>query len=86
LKRSGRQGNRANKVYRKDGFPAGRWEDRNTFQGIIMGMINLVQGFNGDGTRGVSLGIIKILFGIILLGRPLVAASVLPIIIIYAGQ
>ena len=46
-----------------------------------MGMINLVQGFKGDGTRAVILGIINILFGIILPGRPLVAASVLPIII-----
>jgi uncharacterized membrane protein HdeD (DUF308 family) len=41
----------------------------------------LVQGFKGDGARAVILGIINILFGIILLGRPLVAASVLPIII-----
>jgi len=50
-------------------------------QGIIMGVINLVQGFKGDGARAVILGIINILFGIILLGRPLVAASVVPIII-----
>lgn len=50
-------------------------------QGLIMGIINLVQGFKGDGARAVILGIINILFGIILLGRPLVAASLLPIII-----
>jgi uncharacterized membrane protein HdeD (DUF308 family) len=46
-----------------------------------MGIIDLVQGFKGDGARAVILGIINILFGIILLGRPLAAASVLPIII-----
>ena len=49
-------------------------------QGIIMGIINLVQGFKGDGARAVILGIINILFGIILLGRPLMAAYLLPIL------
>ena len=47
-----------------------------------MGVINLVQGFKGEGMRAVILGITNILFGIILLGRPLVAPSVPPIIII----
>ena len=50
-------------------------------QGIIMGIIDLVEGFKGDGARAVVLGIINILFGIILLGRPLAAAFVLPIVI-----
>ena len=49
-------------------------------QGIIMGLINLVQGFKGDGARAVVLGIINLLFGIILLARPLVAATLLPFI------
>jgi uncharacterized membrane protein HdeD (DUF308 family) len=49
-------------------------------QGIIMGLINLVRGFKGDGARAVVLGIINLLFGVILLGRPLVAATLLPFI------
>ena len=50
-------------------------------QGIIMGLIDLAQGFKGDGARAVSLGIINILLGVILLARPLVAASLLPILL-----
>jgi uncharacterized membrane protein HdeD (DUF308 family) len=48
-------------------------------QALMMGIINLVQGFKGDGARAVILGSINILFGIILLGHPLVAAPLLPI-------
>jgi len=49
-------------------------------QALMMGIINLVQGFQGDGSRAIILGSINILFGIILFGHPLVAASILPVI------
>lgn len=49
-------------------------------QALMMGIGNLVQGFQGDGTRAVILGSINILFAIILFGHPLVAASALPVI------
>jgi len=47
-------------------------------QGIIIGVINLIQAFQGGGLGAAILGIISIIFGIILLGSPLLAATALP--------
>jgi uncharacterized membrane protein HdeD (DUF308 family) len=48
-------------------------------QGIIGGIIGLVEGFRGGVSWGaVIVGAIGIIFGIILLGSPLLAAAILP--------
>ena len=50
-------------------------------QGIIMGGFSLIQGFQGDGW-GVGLwGVVNIIIGVLLLGRPMIAATALPIVI-----
>lgn len=46
-------------------------------QAFLMGAVDLVQGFRGDGARAILLGGLNILFGILLLGHPLAAASFL---------
>lgn len=51
-------------------------------QGIIGGIIGLVEGFRGGISWGaVIVGIIGIVFGIILIGSPLLAATVLPVVL-----
>ena len=50
-------------------------------QGIIMGVIGLIQAFKGDGWGAGILGAINILFGIILLASPLIAVWILPIVL-----
>ena len=51
-------------------------------QGIIGGIIGLVEGFRGGVRWGaVIVGAIGIIFGIILLGSPFMAAAVLPFVI-----
>lgn len=49
--------------------------------GLIMGTMYLIRGIKGDGAGHIFLGIIDIIFGIILLANPLIAATILPIII-----
>jgi uncharacterized membrane protein HdeD (DUF308 family) len=49
-------------------------------QGIIMGVVGLIQAFKGGGWGAGIWGVVSIIIGIVLLGRPLVAASVLPIV------
>jgi len=50
-------------------------------QGLIMGVIGIIQAFKGDGWGTGVLGAINILFGIILLSSPLLAAWILPLVI-----
>jgi uncharacterized membrane protein HdeD (DUF308 family) len=50
-------------------------------QGIIVGIIGLVQAFKGAGWGAGILGALSVLFGIILLLNPLLAASILPIVL-----
>lgn len=50
-------------------------------QGIIIGIINLIQAFQGGGWGAGILGVISIVFGVILLGSPLLAALALPWVI-----
>lgn len=47
-------------------------------QGIIIGIINLIQAFQGAGWGAGLLGVISIIFGVILLGEPFLAALGLP--------
>ena len=49
--------------------------------GIIMGIMNVVRGFRGDGAGAVVLGLVSILIGFILLAEPLLIASVVPIVL-----
>ncbi len=50
-------------------------------QGIIMGVISLIQAFKGGGWGAGILGAVNILFGIILLASPLMAAWILPLVL-----
>jgi uncharacterized membrane protein HdeD (DUF308 family) len=50
-------------------------------QGIIMGIIHLIQAFQGGGWGPGILGVISMFFGIILLVAPLVAATFLPLVL-----
>ena len=50
-------------------------------QGIIMGVISLIQAFKGGSWGTGILGAVNILFGIILLSSPLMAAWILPLVL-----
>lgn len=50
-------------------------------QGLIMGVISLIQAFKGDGWGTGISGAVNILFGIILLSSPLMAAWILPVVL-----
>jgi len=50
-------------------------------QAIIAGVIGLVAAFQGAGWGAGLLGVVSIIFGIILLASPLMAATVLPVVI-----
>lgn len=47
-------------------------------QGMIIGVINLIQAFRGGGWGIGILGVISIIFGIILLANPILGAAALP--------
>lgn len=46
--------------------------------GIIIGIVSLVQAFKGGGTGVYILGVLSIIFGLILLANPLIGAAALP--------
>ncbi len=48
---------------------------------LIMGVLNLVRGFGGDGAGYVAIAILDFIFGFILLGSPFVAAAILPVVL-----
>ncbi|GER88389.1 hypothetical protein KDW_25510 [Dictyobacter vulcani] len=50
-------------------------------QALITGLIQLYQGFKGGGLGVVVLGVVNIIFGIILLTAPLIAARALPLVL-----
>lgn len=50
-------------------------------QGIVIGIVNLIQAFQGGGWGIGLLGVLSIIIGLILLFNTLVAASVLPFVI-----
>jgi uncharacterized membrane protein HdeD (DUF308 family) len=49
-------------------------------QGIIIGVIGIIQLFQGGGWGAALMGVISLIFGILLLARPLLAATVLPFV------
>lgn len=49
-------------------------------QGIVVGAISLFQGIRGGGWGAIIWGAISVIFGIILLSEPILAASALPVI------
>jgi uncharacterized membrane protein HdeD (DUF308 family) len=50
-------------------------------QGIIGGVIGLFQAFKGGGWGAGILGVLNIVFGIILFASPLLAATILPLVV-----
>lgn len=50
-------------------------------EGLIIGVINLIQAFRGGGWGIGVLGVLSILFGLVLLGNPFLAALGLPFIL-----
>ncbi len=48
--------------------------------GLVMGVTNLIQCFRGDGIKAFLVGALNLVFGVILLARPLVAASAVPFV------
>lgn len=49
-------------------------------QGLIMGVLDIIGGFQGGGVRSFLLGIVNIVIGALLLGSPLLAALSLPLV------
>jgi uncharacterized membrane protein HdeD (DUF308 family) len=49
-------------------------------QGLIMGVLDMIGGFQGGGARSFLLGIINVVIGALLLGSPLIAALSLPLV------
>lgn len=47
-------------------------------QGLIMGVVNLIQAFQGGGWGAGVIGVLSIMFGMILLAHPFIAALGLP--------
>ncbi len=50
-------------------------------EGIIMGLINIIRGFMGDGAGAFVVGIVNIIIGGVLLANPYIAASLIPIVL-----
>lgn len=48
--------------------------------GLIIGVMGLIQGFTGGGAGPIILGILSIIFGVILLAEPMLAALGLPLV------
>lgn len=49
--------------------------------GILYGVMGLVAGFSGGGWVAIVMGILSIIFGLLILGRPLIATLSLPWVI-----
>ncbi|MFO7663784.1 MAG: DUF308 domain-containing protein [Chloroflexota bacterium] len=47
-------------------------------QGIIMGIVNLIEAFQGAGWGVGLLGVVNIILGIILLANTMIAVAILP--------
>jgi uncharacterized membrane protein HdeD (DUF308 family) len=50
------------------------------FQGLVMGVLQIIGGFKGGGIGPFILGAINVLVGILLLGSPIAAALAVPIV------
>jgi uncharacterized membrane protein HdeD (DUF308 family) len=49
-------------------------------QGLVMGILEIIEGFKGGGADSFILGVINILVGLLLLARPLAAALAVPLV------
>jgi uncharacterized membrane protein HdeD (DUF308 family) len=49
-------------------------------QGLVMGILEIIEGFRGGGVWSFVLGIINILVGLLLLARPIAAALAVPFV------
>jgi uncharacterized membrane protein HdeD (DUF308 family) len=49
-------------------------------EGLIMGVSEIIRGFSGGGAGAFILGVINVLLGLLLLGRPMVAALAVPFV------
>ena len=49
-------------------------------QGLVMGILEIIEGFKGGGAGSFILGVINILVGLLLLARPLAAALAVPLV------
>jgi uncharacterized membrane protein HdeD (DUF308 family) len=49
-------------------------------QGLVMGVLEIIESFKGGGIGSFILGLINILVGLLLLGRPLAAALAVPLV------
>ena len=49
-------------------------------QGLVMGILEIIEGFKGGGAWSFVLGIINILVGLLLLARPIAAALAVPFV------
>jgi uncharacterized membrane protein HdeD (DUF308 family) len=50
-------------------------------QGLVMGVLEIVGGFKGDGVGSVVLGAINIIIGLLLLSSPVMAALAVPFVL-----
>ena len=49
-------------------------------QGLIMGVLEIIEGFKGGGIGSFILGVLNVLVGILLLSSPVAAALVVPLV------
>jgi uncharacterized membrane protein HdeD (DUF308 family) len=49
-------------------------------EGLIMGVLEIIRGFQGGGAGAFILGVINVLIGLLLLGRPMAVALVVPFV------
>ena len=50
-------------------------------QGLIIGIVGLIQAFQGAGLGAGILGVLSIIFGLVLLFNPVIGAAVLPFVL-----
>ena len=50
-------------------------------QGLVMGILEIIEGFRGGGAWSFILGVINLLVGLLLLGRPMAAALAVPLVL-----
>ena len=49
-------------------------------QGLVMGALEIVEGFTGGGMGSFILGVINLLIGLLLLGSPVAASLAVPVV------
>jgi uncharacterized membrane protein HdeD (DUF308 family) len=49
-------------------------------QGLVMGVIEIIGGFQGGGVGSFILGVVNVLVGLLLLGSPVAAALAVPLV------